>query len=132
VTIGEIPTGVLDLKIYLRADSDVDIQLYDADNTTVWREGQAIIAYCKISDTGCNRGILGNSKDHETAVYQGLEYEYSGFNGDQEGNKGHEYIYINGKTNRNLVMKAFGYQAGRATVEYSYWEVVSDRQAGNA
>ena len=36
------------------------------------------------------------------------------------GEKGHEWIRINGTTNRPVIMKAFGYAAGDALIEYSW------------
>lgn len=44
---------------------------------------------------------------------------YSGYNG-VDGKKGHEFIEVEGTTPTILTMKAFGYQAGYATVNYSW------------
>ena len=38
--IGEIPRGKKNLKIDLEADADVDIQLYDTEDTTKFPEGK--------------------------------------------------------------------------------------------
>ena len=102
VTVGDIPTGLNNLSIKLISDEDVDIQLYDRDNGTkiiVWPDG-----------------ILSDGNKQNTN-YQGMNIEWSGYNGDGTG-WGHEYIKISGATTRNLTMKAFGYQAGFATVNY--------------
>lgn len=104
VEVGEIPIGKEGVNITLTSDKDVDIQLYD--KTT----GEAIIAW--------PNGILAGSNKQSTH-YQGIQIEWSGYNG-QGGNYGNEYIKISGMTNRNLVMKAFGYQAGFATVNYTW------------
>lgn len=76
-----------------------------------------------IKDTGEKivhwpEGILSGSGKQAT-TYHGVEIEWSGYNGDGTGS-GHEYIKITGTLNRTLTMKAFGYQAGYATVNYSW------------
>jgi len=104
VTVGDIPPKVNNLYITLKSDEDVDIQLYDKDDGTkiiVWPDG-----------------IL-NGHDKQTTSYQGMQIEWSGYNGDGTG-LGHEYIKITGETTRNLTMKAYGYQAGYANVHYEW------------
>lgn len=104
VTVGDIPTGINNLSIQLKSSKDVDIQLYDKDDGTkiiVWPDGI----------------LRGAGK--QTTNYKGMILEWSGYNGDGTGT-GHEYIKISGKTKRNLTMKAYGYQAGYATVNYSW------------
>ncbi|EDN68055.1 secreted protein [Beggiatoa sp. PS] len=104
IKVGDIPPGINNLYIQLISDKDVDIQLYDKDNGTkivVWPDG-----------------ILRSSTIQSTN-YQGMIIEWSGYNGDGTG-KGHEYIKITGETTRNLRMMAYGYQAGYATVDYSW------------
>ena len=58
--------------------------------------------------------------------YQGVAVKYSGYNGVNK-QKGNEYIHLGkgAKTNRDLVMRAFGYAAGEATVKYT-WQAPSD------
>lgn len=104
ITVGDIPEGLADLSIELKSNKDVDIQLYDKDN------GQKIIVWPD--------GLLKGS-GKQSINYRGMSIEWSGYNGDGTG-KGNEYIRISGKTTRNLVMKAYGYQAGYATVNYSW------------
>jgi len=104
VNIGDIPPGVNDLYIKLTSDKDVDVQLHDKEN------GTEIVSW--------PNGIL-NGQSKQSTTYQGMMIEWSGFNGDGT-NYGHEYIKITGKTTRNLTMKAYGYKAGYATVEYSW------------
>jgi hypothetical protein len=52
-----------------------------------------------------------------------MTIEYSGYNG-IAGNWGHESIDITGSTTRPLSMRAYGYQAGMATVDYGWGEGV--------
>ena len=102
-TVGEIPAGIKGLKVSLISDKDVDIRLYgeNEDKIVHWPYG-----------------ILKKS-DQETKSYQGVNITYSGYNG-EGGEKGHEYIEVNGTTAVTLTMKAFGYRAGYATVNYSW------------
>lgn len=112
VKVGDIPPGVNNLYIQLISDKDVDIQLYDQDNGTkivVWPDG-----------------IL-NGPSMESTNYQGMSIEWSGYDGDGTG-KGHEYIKITGETTRNLTMKAYGYRAGYATVDYSWGDEGPDEE----
>lgn len=114
VTVGDIPIGINNLSIQLNSSKDVDIQLYDKDDDTkiiVWPDG-----------------ILNGAGKQKTD-YKGMSLEWSGYNGDGTG-KGHEYINISGKTKRNLTMKAYGYQAGYATVNYS-WGVTKPISCNN-
>jgi len=103
VEVGKIPAGKSDIKIQLTSTVDIDIQLYDIDGTKVvhWPDGL----------------LKGASK--ESTTYEGVKVTWSGYNGDGTG-KGNEYIEIEGKTTCDFVMKAFGYQAGTAKVDYSW------------
>lgn len=104
VKVGDIPTGKEDVLIELESPQDVDIQLIDkATGTKVvhWPDG------------------LLNGPNKACVTYKQVQYCYSGYNG-EGGQKGHEKIEINGVTNTPLVMRAFGYQAGAATVKYSF------------
>jgi pathogenesis-related protein 1 len=104
VTVGTIPKDLQDIYISLQSDEDVDIRLYDADGTKIvhWPYG-----------------IL-NGDTKKSTEYNGVTIEYSGYNGDGTG-QGHEYIKITGTTQNDFIMKAFGYRAGYAEVDYS-WE----------
>ena len=110
VKVGDIPTGVNNLEIYLEAQADVDIQLYDTET------GTAIIAW--------PNGLL-NGSSPASITYQDMDIEWSGYNGDGT-NPGKEYIKITGATTVNLTMKAFGYQSGLATVNYSWGDSDDD------
>lgn len=102
ITVGEIPAGIKDLNITLTSDKDVDIRLYAGEDKIVhWPYG------------------LLNSFKKETTQYKDVQVEYSGYNG-VEGEKGHEYIKLTGATPVKMTMKAFGYKAGYATVNYSW------------
>ena len=103
VTVGTIPKDLKDIYISLKSDEDVDIRLYDANGTKIvhWPSG-----------------IL-NSDGKKSTTYNGVTVEYSGYNGDGTG-KGHEYIKITGTTKNDFIMKAFGYKAGYAKVDYSW------------
>jgi len=103
VTVGTIPKDLKDVYISLKSDEDVDIRLYDSDGTRIvhWPYG-----------------ILHGAKKAST-VYKGVVIEYSGYNGDGTG-LGHEYIKISGTTQNDFIMKAFGYKAGYARVDYSW------------
>ena len=104
VEVGEIPAQKEGVRIELTCNNDVDIQLYDKlTNLMVigWKPG----------DT--------SQKYRVTKTYNGVPIEYSGYDG-VGGQKGHEYIEIEGTTNRDFVMKAFGYAAGLAQVDYRW------------
>lgn len=102
VEVGNIIPGLTDVYIELISDEDVDIQLYDGNIKIVhWPSG-----------------IL-NSSNYQSTNYGGMTIEWSGYNGDGRG-LGHEYIRITGEVDRTLTMKAYGYKAGYATVNY-YW-----------
>ena len=104
------------MLVELSAANDLDVQLYDLDDTSVWTEqGQAIVAYCR---GACNSGAL-TGPSLMRGTYADREYTYSGWNGDGRG-PGHEFISIAGATNRRLSMSIYAYAAGAATVSYSY------------
>lgn len=115
VEVGEIPTGKANVRIDLNAENDVDVQLYDKQT------GHPIVAWP-------NGDLNGHSK--QSTSYEGITIEYSGYNG-VDGKLGHEYIEIKGNVTRPLVMKAFGYKSGDATVTYSYTAVAGCVDTGN-
>jgi phosphatidylserine/phosphatidylglycerophosphate/cardiolipin synthase-like enzyme len=104
VTVGTIPKDKANVEIKLTCDKDVDIQLYDEDGTAIvqWPDG------------------IFNDAEKETQLYKGVRITYSGYNGDGQ-NLGHESIKIEGVLPVNFVMKAYGYAAGQARINYS-WE----------
>jgi hypothetical protein len=124
--IGEIPVGKGDLNVTLLSSVDIDIQLYDLDDTESWQEGQAIIGYCEDPEI-CNFGNL-TSDSYINGTYRDRIYTYSGYDGFGRS-PGNEYITIDGVTNRNLLMTFYGYKQGNATVVYSYTEPQEIRAA---
>jgi len=102
-TVGEIPKNISNLEVKLISDNDIDIQLYGED-------GIAIVKWPHGLMSGANK---------QSIVYHGMTIEWSGYNGDGTG-KGHEYIKVTPKTTEKLTMKVYGYQAGTASVEYSW------------
>ena len=110
ISVGTIPIGIEGLSIELQSNKDVDIQLFDTDND------KAIVAW----SSGNSLDALFYSSDEETKTYKDMEITYSGYNG-TNGNRGYEFIKVQGKeTPVNLEMKAYGYKAGTATVNYSW------------
>ena len=103
INVGTIPKGIKDLQINLISDKDVDIRLYA-------KNGDKIVHW--------PHGILTKS-DLETKPYKKTNITYSGYNG-VAGEKGNEFIEINGTLSTDMTMKAFGYKAGYATVNYSW------------
>ena len=104
VTVGTIPKDKADIEIKLTSDKDVDIQLFDEDGTKIvqWPDG------------------LLNGESTSSTTYKGVRISWSGYNGDGT-NPGHEYIKLEGVTPNGFVMKAYGYAAGQARIDYS-WE----------
>jgi len=102
IEVGVIPAGKSNVKVTLTCDDDVDVQIYDGDTAIVmWPSG-----------------IL-NGAGEQSTTYKGMTIRYSGYNGDGS-NLGHEYIMVEGTVSMNLTMKAFGYKAGTAKVDY-FW-----------
>jgi len=103
VTVGVIPKGIQGLEVKLISATDVDIRLYgaNADKVVHWPNG-----------------IL-NKASEETKPYKDVNVTYSGFNG-TSGERGHEFITVEGSTPSDMTMKAFGYREGDATVDYTW------------
>jgi hypothetical protein len=103
IFVGSIPVGIEGLHIELISDNDVDIRLYgeNEDKIVHWPYGLLSKSYSEIK------------------TYQDINVSYSGYNG-INGLKGHEFIEVEGATPTVMTMKAFGYQSGYATVNYSW------------
>jgi len=101
--VGTIPAGIEGLRIELTSDKDVDIRLYgeNEDKIVHWPYG------------------IHNQSTQKTKPYKDVNVTYSGYNG-VNGEKGHEFIEVHGSTPTVMTMKAFGYKAGYATVNYSW------------
>lgn len=111
-TVGEIPAGKVNVRIDLRSTRDVDVQLFDGSTPIVrWPDG------------------LLNGPTAGTVSYAGMTVAYSGYNGDGTG-RGNEYIEVRGRVTRKLTMRAFGYAAGNATVNYQ-WGVGAGAACGS-
>lgn len=104
VTVGKIPAGRVGVMIKLTSPEDVDIQLFDEDGD---------VAVVQWPD-----GLLKGAGE-QTTTYKGVTITWSGYNGDGQ-NLGHEYIKLEGETPTTFVMKAYGYAAGAAQVDYEW------------
>ena len=115
ILIGKIPQGIEGLRIDLISDKDVDIRLYgeNADKVVRWPDG-----------------LLRSGKE-ETKSYKDTAVTYSGYSG-TDNKLGHEFILLNAATPTEMTMKAFGYQAGYATVNYSWTGTVDCSAAGTS
>ena len=117
ITLGDIPTGKANVVISLDSDKDVDVQLIDA------LTGVEIISW--------PNGLL-NGESEECTFYEGRQYCYSGYNGDQSwAGLGNEWISVDGTTNRPLIMRVYGYEAGHSRVDYSWEGSSSCSEAGD-
>jgi hypothetical protein len=123
--VGVIPAGKFDVEVHLDAETDIDITLFDMDYSREFPEGKAVVAWC--GSPRCNAGVLGMAAGPEAGVYERpginpINIEYSGYNGDQRGGLGKEYIRISGEVSTPLIMKAFSYATGSAKVTYRWGE----------
>ena len=116
VVIGDIPANKINVKVELTAagGKDVDVQLYDGATAIVNWQG----------------GLLSGATSGDVE-YRGMTIKYSGYNG-IGGNWGHETIEVVGRVTRTLTMKAYGYQAGTANVEYEWGIGAGERCGGRA
>lgn len=110
--VGTIPPNKKDVSIRLTSAKDVDIQLIDKATNKL------LIAWPK--------GVL-HSSGKSCTTFHNIQYCYSGYNGDGT-NLGNEWIKISGNTNRELIMKVYGYQAGNALVKYD-WKAATNCQS---
>ncbi len=115
VRVGVIPAGKRGVKINLNSLVDADIQLYDLAT------GEAIIDW--------ENGVITEAVE-VTKEYKGVSYKYSGYNG-VDGKLGYEFVEILGDTNRDLVLYAYGYRAGNATVDYSFEAIPTCNEIGD-
>jgi len=106
VVIGTIPAFQNNVEIYLKSPKDVDVELWDKKTGVIaWNGGRI------------DSAVLARTE------YKGAAVTYSGYNGVTSKGKmnlGHEFIKIKGKASVPLVMKAFGFAAGRAHVTYRW------------
>ena len=76
VDVGTIPAGKWNVRVYLSATSDVDVQIFDADETSTFPEGKAPVAWCANAKT-CNIGELGSDEGSGT-TWDGSFGQYIG------------------------------------------------------
>ena len=115
VKVGEIPQGKRNVAVKLRSPADVDVQLVDLSTGTIV--------------VGWPSGILNGPTTAETS-YGGNTIRYSGYNG-LNGELGYEVIEISGDLSRSFELRAFGYAAGNAEVNYS-WEAPENCDDGGS
>merc|ERR1712093_89966 len=113
--VGIIPAKQNNVEVTLKTKKDVDLEVWGPQGKI------AIVAWncashnkihktpTKCLDTSYKRSIK----------YAGATIEYSGYNG-QNGNLGHEYVKIKGKSAEALTIQAYAYRAGTAKVDYSW------------
>jgi len=102
VAVGIVPAGKENLSITLKANADVDVQLYDGQKALVeWPYGEL------------------SGPNSQSFTYEGSTITYSGYNG-VNGDQGHETITVSGTLESDLIVKAYGYKAGDAEVTYSW------------
>ena len=118
VSIGLIPKNKWNVRIYLTATADVDVQIYDSHDVSKFPEGKAVVAWCANPKT-CNLGTLGSDEGVDYVDYKGMRVGYSGYGG-MGGMPGKEWISVEGVSTTNLVMKAFAFEAGLAMVSYHF------------
>jgi hypothetical protein len=118
VTIGAIPKNKWNVRIYLTATADVDVQIYDSEDVSKFSEGKAVVAWCADPKT-CNLGALGSQEGAGYVYYKGMRVGYSGYGG-TGGMPGKEWISVEGVSTTSLVMKAFAFEAGTAAVSYHF------------
>jgi hypothetical protein len=116
--VGEIPAGKVNVEIELQTEfgADLDVQLVDATN------GDELVAWPD--------GLLSGAGE-QTLQHHGMTIHWSGYNG-IDGDWGHESIEIEGATTRPLTVRAFGYQAGTAQVDYEWGDGVGATCGGIA
>jgi hypothetical protein len=98
--IGEIPAGVGAVHIEVDAGSSDDIDIEVRDKLT----GEKIVSSGLNQDSNVILGGAESNGTGGTAVYQGVTYQYSGFNGTDY--QGKETFDILGDSNRNLIVSA--------------------------
>ena len=118
VDVGTIPAGKWNVRVYLSATSDVDVQIFDTDDISKFSEGKAVVAWC-FDPSKCNIGELGSKTTAESTTYKDMKVTYSGYHG-TNANPGDEYVWIDGKSTVALSMKAFAYQTGVAKIDYTW------------
>jgi hypothetical protein len=111
VPLGTVPEGKRNVKIELVASGDLDIQLFDGETALVkWPDGEL------------------NGPSSQELSHRDMNIHWSGYEGTSAG-PGAEYIVIQGDVTADLQMLVYGYEAGEATVTYSWGLSDEDIQA---
>merc|ERR1711904_69194 len=113
--VGIIPAKQNNVEVTLKTKKDVDLEVWGPQGKI------AIVAW---DCANHNKIHKTPTKCLDTSYKKSIEYagatiEYSGYNG-QNGNLGHEYIKIKGKSAEPLTIQAYAYRAGTAKVDYSW------------
>lgn len=104
VDVGTLPAGISDVFVSLSSSADIDILLYQGETKIVHWQG----------------GVLKDHNFGET-TFNGLNIQYSGYNGGQSDNRyGEEYVLISGEIQDDIQLKVLGYSKGVAQVNYSW------------
>merc|ERR1712196_317955 len=108
----------------MSANADIDLELWDAEDSRIMvigLSGSSLhtvngVAY---SVTDVRSGVIIKGGGTRGVVYKYAGVEIS-FSGDDVSAPVKEWIKLKGKMTKPLVLKAFGYVAGTATVTYSW------------
>ena len=114
VTIGTLPAKLENVRIQLVSDGDVDIQVLDGDGTQVvaWPSG------------------LLNEAWQTTQNYKEDTITYSGYDG-VGSNPGNEFVQFDGFTNRDYLIRVYGFDSGFSQVSYEWTGKVGCKETAN-
>jgi len=104
IVVGTVPIGKRGLRVDLRCDEDVDIELWDG------KSGEAIIAWME--------GKIDSSSE-SCDQWAGNKICYSGYFG-VDFNAGQEWITVDEGTSHPYIIKAYGFSSGWANVTYKW------------
>merc|ERR1712093_552495 len=113
--VGIIPANQNNVKVTLKTKKDVDLEVWGPQGKI------AIVAWNCASHNKIHKTPTKclDTSYKKSIKYAGATIEYSGYNG-QNGNLGHEYVKIKGKSAEALTIQAYAYRAGTAKVDYSW------------
>merc|ERR1711990_61069 len=113
--VGIIPANQNNVKVTLKTKKDVDLEVWGPQGKI------AIVAWNCASHNKIHKTPTKclDTSYKKSIKYAGATIEYSGYNG-QNGNLGHEYVKIKGKSAEPLTIQAYAYRAGTAKVDYSW------------
>merc|ERR1712093_224453 len=113
--VGIIPANQNNVKVAMKTKRDVDLEVWGPQGKI------AIVAWNCASHNKIHKTPTKclDTSYKKSIKYAGATIEYSGYNG-QNGNLGHEYIKIKGKSAEPLTIQAYAYRAGTAKVDYSW------------